>query len=183
MATVSATRLAQRPRCSRLPIPTRRELNRSLSPALCPTFRHKRTSTHRCTTMSYQPSRRTTFIPSSSANTLPSNAHSAQYTSAISARIAETKQELEALIQLRDLSANFAAQMEQLQTKLSTLVDGTEAVALVLSNWDSILYTLNMASKNLVAREERRSSSGRANEAQSKQELPEKLVRVRIDKD
>ena len=41
-------------------------------------------------------------------------------------RISEKKQELENLIQLRDLSAALAQQMEMLEEKLGTLADGTE---------------------------------------------------------
>ena len=45
---------------------------------------------------------------------------------ALVARINEKKAELENLKQLRDLSAGLAAQMEQLEEKLSTLSGGTE---------------------------------------------------------
>ncbi|KAI4089648.1 MAG: hypothetical protein LQ348_006111 [Seirophora lacunosa] len=62
------------------------------------------------------------------------------------ARISEKKAELENLKQLRDLSAGLAAQMQTLEEKLSTLSDGTEAVAVVLSNWHTVLQAINMAS-------------------------------------
>ncbi|KAF8053808.1 DASH complex subunit Dad2-domain-containing protein [Lyophyllum atratum] len=65
---------------------------------------------------------------------------------ALVARINEKKQELENLIALRDLSANLASQMSQIEEKLSTLTDGTEAVAAVLSNWGAILRAISMAS-------------------------------------
>lgn len=42
------------------------------------------------------------------------------------ARISEKKAELENLKQLRDLSGGLAAQMQALEEKLSTLLDGTE---------------------------------------------------------
>ena len=45
---------------------------------------------------------------------------------ALIARINEKKAELESLKQLKDLSAGLAAQMEALESKLSTLSDGTE---------------------------------------------------------
>ena len=41
-------------------------------------------------------------------------------------RINEKKEELENLIQLRDLSATLAQQLEMLEQKLGTLADGTE---------------------------------------------------------
>lgn len=62
------------------------------------------------------------------------------------ARISEKKTELENLKQLRDLSGGLAAQMQALQEKLSTLSEGTEAVAAVLSNWHNVLRAINMAS-------------------------------------
>lgn len=62
------------------------------------------------------------------------------------ARINEKKQELEDLKQLRDLSAGLAMQMSVLEEKLATLSDGTEAVAMVLSNWHNVLRAISMAS-------------------------------------
>lgn len=47
---------------------------------------------------------------------------------ALLARIEEKKAELDNLKQLRDLSADVAAQMEALEQKLATLSDGTEGL-------------------------------------------------------
>jgi DASH complex subunit DAD2 len=47
---------------------------------------------------------------------------------------------------LRDLSAGLAGQMQQLEEKLATLSDGTEAVAAVMANWGSVLRAVSMAS-------------------------------------
>lgn len=66
-------------------------------------------------------------------------------------RINEKKAELESLLQLRDLSAGLAGQMEQLERKLATLSDGTEAVAAVLSNWHTVLRAVYMASCTLLS--------------------------------
>lgn len=70
------------------------------------------------------------FPPGSSGASLrqPSNHHaiSQQQSSALTARIASKKEELENLRQLRDLSAMLATQMQTLETKLGTLNDGTE---------------------------------------------------------
>ncbi|KAL6411207.1 DASH complex subunit-like protein [Ilyonectria robusta] len=49
---------------------------------------------------------------------------------ALLARIEEKKAELESLRELRDLSAAVAGQMEALETKLSTLSDGTEGMSM-----------------------------------------------------
>ena len=66
--------------------------------------------------------------------------------SALQARIAEKKVELESLRQLRDLSAGLAGQMQQLEERLATLGTGTEAVAAVLGNWNQVLRAVYMAS-------------------------------------
>ncbi|KAL2021178.1 hypothetical protein VTK56DRAFT_7484 [Thermocarpiscus australiensis] len=68
---------------------------------------------------------------------------------ALVARVNEKKAELENLKELRDLSAAVASQMEALEKKLATLSDGTEAIALVLSNWHNVLRAINMASAKL----------------------------------
>ncbi|KAK4042311.1 DASH complex subunit Dad2-domain-containing protein [Parachaetomium inaequale] len=68
---------------------------------------------------------------------------------ALVARVNEKKAELENLRELRDLSAAVATQMEALEQKLGTLSDGTEAIALVLSNWHNVLRAINMASAKL----------------------------------
>ncbi|KAI4216380.1 MAG: hypothetical protein LQ351_001390 [Letrouitia transgressa] len=65
------------------------------------------------------------------------------------ARINEKKAELESLKELCDLSAGLASQMQTLEEKLSTLSDGAEAVAAVLSNWHTVLQAINMASMKL----------------------------------
>lgn len=76
--------------------------------------------------------------------------------SALVARIAAKRQELENLKQLRDLSADLATQMNALEQKLSTLRDGTESVACILANWDNVLRAISMASckssENLACR-------------------------------
>ncbi|KAF9884989.1 hypothetical protein FE257_000812 [Aspergillus nanangensis] len=61
----------------------------------------------------------------------PSNysAVSSQQSSALSARIATKKAELDNLKQLRDMSSTLAMQMQALENKLGTLKDGTEAKA------------------------------------------------------
>ncbi|KAK9490932.1 DASH complex subunit Dad2-domain-containing protein [Lipomyces doorenjongii] len=136
--------------------------------------------------MPYAP-RRTTFVPTSTTGATFSS--STQHNTILASRIAEKKQELESLMQLRDLSSNFATQMVQLQEKLATLVDGTEAVALIVSNWDSILRAINLASANLVTREEARKTNTQPRDPENgksvdpKSQLPETLVRIRIDKE
>ncbi|KAH8125818.1 hypothetical protein ACSS6W_005625 [Trichoderma asperelloides] len=101
---------------------------------------------------------------------------SAPQSPALLARIEEKKAELENLKELRDLSAAVATQMEALEEKLSTLSDGTEAIAAVVGNWHNVLRAINMASTKLAKtaagpgpEEEASSSTG---------PLPQTLVRI-----
>ncbi|KAM5343069.1 hypothetical protein ACJ41O_014035 [Fusarium nematophilum] len=85
--------------------------------------------------------------PSTSAS---ASASSSGQSPALLARIEEKKAELENLKELRDLSAAVATQMEALEQKLSTLSDGTEAIAAVIGNWHNVLRAINMASSKLA---------------------------------
>ncbi|KAG7285290.1 hypothetical protein NEMBOFW57_009912 [Staphylotrichum longicolle] len=90
---------------------------------------------------------------------------------ALVARVNEKKAELENLKELRDLSAAAATQMEALEQKLATLSDGTEAIALVLSNWHNVLRAINMASAKLPI--------PKADAEEAKEvPLPQTLVRI-----
>ncbi|KAL8662528.1 MAG: hypothetical protein Q9202_004673 [Teloschistes flavicans] len=94
------------------------------------------------------------------------------------ARINEKKVELENLKQLRDLSANLAAQVQKLEERLSTLSDGAEAVAAVLSNWHTVLQAINMASVKIP--QPKSLEGGDATEISSDTLLPQTLVRIPI---
>ncbi|CAK7244050.1 MAG: DASH complex subunit dad2 [Sporothrix thermara] len=88
----------------------------------------------------------------------------------LQARVHEKREELENLKQLRDLSAAVASQMEALQEKLSTLSDGTEAIATVMANWHNVLRAINMASTKLPRAPTESEDSSVA--------LPQMLVRI-----
>lgn len=117
--------------------------------------------------MAYAP-RPTTIFPAGvgSLRQAPANSASSQQNAALQARVNAKRAELENLRQLRDLSGALAGQMTQLQEKLETLRDGTEgqlpsndrdfkmlriitAIACVLSNWDSVLRAISLASGNI----------------------------------
>lgn len=86
--------------------------------------------------------------PSSSASAFVSSSSSTSNTQSqnhLLSRIASKRAELENLRQLRDLSAELAAQLAALEDKLSTLRDGAQSVALVLANWDNVLRAIGMA--------------------------------------
>ncbi|OAA44012.1 DASH complex, subunit Dad2 [Beauveria brongniartii RCEF 3172] len=95
--------------------------------------------------------------------------------SALSARIEEKRAELEHLKELKDLSGAVASQMEALEQKLSTLTDGTEAIAAVIGNWHNVLGAINMASTKLA-----KPASAPVNEDEPEDSgpLPETLVRI-----
>ncbi|KAI9370950.1 DASH complex subunit Dad2-domain-containing protein [Aspergillus egyptiacus] len=126
-------------------------------------------------------SRPTSILPpGSSAASIrqPSNVASQQQSSALAARIASKKAELDNLTQLRDMSNALAMQMEALQAKLETLRDGTEAVACVLANWDNVLRAITMASSKLTSL--KGTAEGQASDEveSSLSTLPATLVRI-----
>lgn len=88
----------------------------------------------------------TSHIRPSSSLANPNTTSANTQSNVLQARITEKKAELENLKQLRDLSAGLADQMQQLETKLSTLSNGTQAVAEVLGNWHNVLRAIYMAS-------------------------------------
>lgn len=90
---------------------------------------------------------------------------------ALVARVNEKRAELEHLNELRELSAAMASQMEALEQKLSTLSDGTEAIAMVMGNWNSVLQAISMASTKLAKPPV--DDTGRESVA-----LPQTLVRI-----
>lgn len=114
--------------------------------------------------------------------------------SALQARINEKKLELESLKQLRHLSAGLAGQMQQLEEKLETLSNGTEAVAHVMANWHTVLRAVHMASSKawvsaappsygadgLVAKIPQQKQAEDGDEEEEKPKLPQTLVRIPI---
>ncbi|KAK6338283.1 hypothetical protein TWF730_002348 [Orbilia blumenaviensis] len=104
-------------------------------------------------------------------------------------RINEKKIELENLKQLRDLSANLAKQLRELEAKLGTLSDGTEVVATVLANWHNVLRAISLASVHLQQQQgsnnpggtgvdEDRMDEDTKETIEKQQTYPEMLVRI-----
>ncbi|KAJ9631882.1 DASH complex subunit dad2 [Taxawa tesnikishii (nom. ined.)] len=62
--------------------------------------------------------------------------------------------------------------MEQLEEKLATLADGTEAVAAVLSNWHNVLRAIHMASAKIPRPKDE--------DGEAETPLPQTLVRIPI---
>lgn len=126
-------------------------------------------------------------LPSSTSNTSSLRSHSLQApNSALQARINQKRQELQNLTQLRDLSSTLTQQLETLETKLGTLRDGAQSVALVLANWENVLGVIRMvgmsaplvpkAEEDAVEEEDGKSERGKA----QGQELPVPLVRIPV---
>lgn len=116
---------------------------------------------------------------------------STSQSSALTSRIAEKKIELDSLRQLRDLSAGLVGQIQQLETKLGTLSDGTQVIAEVMSNWGTVLRAMALASgmlmvpsallrcpadQHVVAKLPKPKGEG-----DSEQELPQTLVRIPVE--
>ncbi|CBF87576.1 DASH complex subunit DAD2 [Aspergillus nidulans FGSC A4] len=119
--------------------------------------------------------------PSTASLRQTNSAISQQQSSALAARIASKKAELDNLIQLRDMSNDLAGQMQALQAKLETLKDGTEAVACVLANWDNVLRAITMASTKLTMLKQVAEQDPTADEkdnVSTDMPLPATLVRI-----
>jgi DASH complex subunit DAD2 len=93
-------------------------------------------------TRSFTTNPNTGTIPNTSRSSLIQNPHGPS--SALHARIAQKRQELHNLTQLRDLSAELTAQLETLQARLGQLKDGAQSVGLVLANWENVLGVIRM---------------------------------------
>ncbi|KAL5120558.1 DASH complex subunit dad2 [Pleosporales sp. CAS-2024a] len=100
---------------------------------------------------------------------------SQQQSPVLLARIAEKKAELANLKDLQALSEGLADQMQMLADKLSTLSDGTEAVAAVLSNWHNVLRAIYMASAKLPRPKEEADADAKPD---AEPPLPQTLVRI-----
>ncbi|KAL5363046.1 DASH complex subunit Dad2-domain-containing protein [Aspergillus floccosus] len=120
-------------------------------------------------------SRPTSMLGASSSSGLRQSGIPPQQSSALAARIAAKKTELENLKQLRDMSATLAMQMQALETKIGTLKDGTEAVACVLANWDNVLRAISMASTKAAATQ---APEGHTPEQPQGPLMPATLVRI-----
>lgn len=84
-------------------------------------------------------------------------------------------------MRLRDLSGAMAMQMQVLETKISTLRDGTEAMACVLANWDNVLRAISMASTKAAVSISKKDQSSSVESGQNlivEQRLPVTLVRI-----
>lgn len=90
-------------------------------------------------------------------------------------RIEEKREELENLQELKKFTGILVTQLEQIEEKFETMADGAESVALVLSNWKSVMNSVSLASLGLLKYSSK--------DYKEKVPLPECLVRIKLDKD
>ncbi|CAH2353399.1 DASH complex subunit Dad2p [[Candida] railenensis] len=93
----------------------------------------------------------------------------------IQQKIAEKRAELEHLNEIKRNSGILTGQLETLSSKLNDIADGTEAVALVLSNWQNVVSAVSLASLGLYKYGQKDYETGTP--------LPEYLVRIKLEKD
>lgn len=93
----------------------------------------------------------------------------------IQQKIAEKKAELENLNEIKKFTSILTNQLDELENKLDYMADGTESVALVLSNWQNVVKSVSLASLGLLKYSEKDYETGTP--------LPECLVRIKLDKD
>ncbi|CUM56444.1 unnamed protein product [Debaryomyces tyrocola] len=93
----------------------------------------------------------------------------------IQQKIAEKKAELENLNEIKNFTSILTNQLDELENKLDYMAEGTESVALVLSNWQNVVKSVSLASLGLLKYSEKDYDTGAP--------LPECLVRIKLDKD
>lgn len=90
-------------------------------------------------------------------------------------KIEQKEDELRDLQEIRSYTGTLAAQLEQIEEKLDEMAGGVESVALVLSNWQSIMNLVSLASLGLLNYSKKDYETGCP--------LPEPLVRINLHKD
>lgn len=93
----------------------------------------------------------------------------------IQQKISEKRAELDHLNEIRRFTAILTGQLDTLESKLNDMAEGTEAVALVLSNWQNVVNLVSLASLALLKYSQGDYETGTP--------LPEYLVRIPLDKD
>lgn len=93
----------------------------------------------------------------------------------IQQKIADKRAELENLTEVKNLTGSLTAQLKDLEVKLAAMSDGTESVALVLSNWQNVVRSVSLASLGLLKYSEDDYETGKP--------MPETLVRIPLSKD
>lgn len=93
----------------------------------------------------------------------------------LQSKIEEKREELENLQELKKFTGILVTQLELIEQKFETMADGAESVALVLSNWKSVMNSVSLASLGLLKYSSK--------DFKDSVPLPECLVRIKLDKD
>ncbi|KAH3682207.1 hypothetical protein WICPIJ_006828 [Wickerhamomyces pijperi] len=97
--------------------------------------------------------------------------------------VSQKTKELQTLKAIKLLSDSLLDQLTSLETGLQTISDGTDAVALVIGNWDMIIKAVSLASMGLgkYQEEEFQSVFNEDEQDEKRIPLPELLVRLRVE--
>lgn len=114
-----------------------------------------------------------------SSSSATSNSSSALSSSSIYQKIAEKRTNLEKLREFKQLTSDLVIQLESIGNKLETMNEGTASVGLILSNWQSVIKSISLASLALVNNQEDQDT--RNNNNQQDDKFPEPLVRIKLD--
>lgn len=90
-------------------------------------------------------------------------------------KITEKRNELESLNEIKKFSAMLNSQLEELEDKMNCMAEGTESVALVLSNWQNVVRSVSLASLGLLK------YTAKEKDEKTTMPMPECLVRIRLD--
>lgn len=93
----------------------------------------------------------------------------------IQQKIEDKRTELKHLTEIRNYTEMLKTQLVDLEDKLGGMVQGSESVALVLSNWQTVIRSVSLASLGLYKYSEK--------DYEDLSPLPEGLVRINLDKD
>lgn len=90
-------------------------------------------------------------------------------------KISAKREELRDLQDLRKFTGLLVSQLEQIESKLDSMADGAESVALILSNWQNVVNSVSLASLGVLKYS--------AKDYEERAPLPECLVRIDLEKD
>lgn len=104
--------------------------------------------------------------------------------SSIYQKIAEKRENLEKLREFKQLTSDLVNQLESIGNKLETMNEGTTSVALILSNWKSVIQSISLASMALINQQNNHDDDNNNNNSTKQGEdekFPEPLVRIKLD--
>lgn len=101
--------------------------------------------------------------------------------SSIYQKIAEKRENLEKLREFKQLTSDLVNQLESIGDKLETMNEGTTSVALILSNWKSVIQSISLASMALINQQNNHDNDDNNPKQGEDEKFPEPLVRIKLD--